>query len=187
MPLLDRESILDALRALDGELGRVGVRGEVFIVGGAAMALAYDARRSTVDIDAVFAPSAKVRNAARQVADQLGLEADWLNDAAKAFLPGEDPDRIGVFEGTHLSVAAASPRFLLAMKLLAARVERDTDDIKALYRLCGLETAEEGMDLVQSAYPTASIPPRTQLLLQELFPERERARGNEPEGPELGI
>jgi hypothetical protein len=36
-------------------------------------------------------------------------------------MPGSDPDRIGVFEGDHLSVAAASPRYLLAMKLLASR------------------------------------------------------------------
>lgn len=181
MPLLGRDEILHALRALDEELGRMGIRGEVFVVGGAAMALAYDVRRSTVDVDAVFAPSADVRKASRDVADHLGLESDWLNDAAKAFLPGDDPNRIGVYEGPHLSVAAASPRFLLAMKLLAARVERDTDDIKALYKMCGLETAEDGMDLVEQAYPAAIIPPRTQFLLEELFPPREQNRAHEGE------
>lgn len=191
MPLLDRKGLLRALRALDEELGNVGIRGEVFVVGGAAMALAYDVRRSTVDVDAVFAPSAEVRKAARAVSERLGLEADWLNDAAKAFLPGDDPDRVGVYEGHHLSVAAASPRFLLAMKLLAARVERDTDDIRALYKMCGFETAEDGMALVEQAYPTAIIPPRTQFLLQELFPIKEKARAHDRsrrhEGPDLGL
>jgi hypothetical protein len=158
MPLLDRDHILEALRALDEELGKSSVRGEVFVVGGAAMTLAYDARRSTVDVDAVFAPSAAVRAAASRVADRLGFEPDWLNDAAKAFLPGDDPDRIGVYEGTNLSVAAASPRFLLAMKLLASRVERDQDDIRLLYKLCGFTTAKEGIDLVSSAYPEYSFP-----------------------------
>jgi hypothetical protein len=157
--------VLDALQALDEELSVVGVRGEVFIVGGAAMALAYDTRRATVDVDAVFAPSTEVRLAARRVADRLGFEPDWLNDAAKAFLPGSDPDRVGVYEGKNLSVAAASPRFLLTMKLLAARVERDSDDIKALYQLCGFQTAEEGIDLVGNAYPEALIPARTRFLL----------------------
>lgn len=178
MPLLDRKELLRALRALDEELGNVGIRGEVFVVGG-AMALAYDVRRSIVDVDAVFAPSAEVRKASRAVSERLGLEADWLNDAAKAFLPGDDPDRAGVYEGHHLSVAAASPRFLLAMKLLAARVERDTDDIRALYKMCGFETAEDGMDLVEKAYPAAIIPPRTQFLLQELFPIKEKARAHD--------
>jgi hypothetical protein len=86
--LLDRNSLLSALQALDEELGAAGIRGEVFIVGGAAMALAYDARRSTVDVDDVFAPSREVREAAGRVAASKGLEPDWLNDGAKAFMPG---------------------------------------------------------------------------------------------------
>lgn len=98
------------------------------------MAMAYDTRRSTSDVDAVFVPTIEVRAAARRVAERLDLDADWLNDGAKAFVPGDDPDQSNVFEGEYLQVAAASPRFLLAMKLLAARVERDQDDIRELYR-----------------------------------------------------
>ena len=89
--LLDREELLAALRLLDEELGAVGVRGEVFVVGGAAMALAYDARRATVDVDAIFVPAAEVRRAAARVAERLQIEEDWLNDGAKAFMPGSDP------------------------------------------------------------------------------------------------
>lgn len=98
-------------------------------------------------------PTSEVRLAARRVAERLGLDEGWLNDGAKAFIPGADPHQREVFEGDYLQVAAASPRFLLAMKLLAARVERDQDDIRALYRLCGFTTAEEGLRLVQSTYP----------------------------------
>jgi hypothetical protein len=47
--LLDRDGLIVALRSLDNELAAAGVRGEVFVVGGAAMALAYDARRATGD------------------------------------------------------------------------------------------------------------------------------------------
>ena len=162
------------MMALDDELGRSGVRAELFVVGGAAMALAYDARRATVDVDAAFLPAAEVREAARRVADELGLEPDWLNDGAKAFMRGKDPDQIAVFEGNNLSVAAASPRYLLAMKLLAARVDRDQDDIRTLYELCGFTTAEEGMRLLETMYPSHVIAPRAQFLLQEMFPTRER-------------
>jgi hypothetical protein len=168
--LLDRDGLLVALRSLDDELAAVGVRGEVFVVGGAAMALAYDARRATVDVPAIFVPAAEVREAAARVAQRLDLEADWLNDGAKAFMPGPDPERIGVFEGDHLSVAAASPRYLLAMKLLASRVERDQDDIRFLYELCGFSTAAEGLDLVESTYPAHAIAPRVQFLLEEMYP-----------------
>jgi hypothetical protein len=175
--LLGRRELLTALAELDEELGNLNVRGEVFIVGGAAMAIAYDTRRATADVDAVFIPSSEVRTAASRVAERLNLESDWLNDGAKAFMPGEDENQIGVYEGRNLSVAAASPQYLLAMKLMASRVERDQDDIRDLYRLCGLTTAEEGLDLLSSYYPEHLILPRVQYLLQEMFPEGcERSR-----------
>ena len=142
------------------------------------MALAYDARRATVDVDATFLPAVEVRQAARRVADELGLEPDWL-DGAKAFMPGNDPDQVSVFQGDNLSVAAASPRYLLAMKLLAARVDRDQDDIRALYKLCGFTTAEDGLHLLETTYPSHVVAPRAQFLLEEMFPGRER------EGPGL--
>ncbi|HEY5044406.1 MAG TPA: hypothetical protein VII53_00955 [Solirubrobacteraceae bacterium] len=37
-----------------------GVRGQIFIVGVAAMALAYSTRRVTKDIDAVFEPKSAI-------------------------------------------------------------------------------------------------------------------------------
>jgi hypothetical protein len=175
MPDFDREGILDALRALDGELGAQGVRGEIFVVGGAAMALAYDERRATADVDAVFAPTTEVRAAAARVGERLGFEPDWLNDAVKAFLPGEDRARVGIYDGEHLGVAVASPRFLLAMKLLSSRADRDLEDIRTLYRFCGFSTADEGLDLVAEAYPEARILPKTQFFLQEMFPGRGRS------------
>ena len=105
-------------------------------------------------------------------------------------MPGPDSERIGVYEGANLSVAAASPRYLLAMKLLAARVERDQDDIRALYTLCEFTTAEEGLDLVESVYPNHAISPRVQFLLEEMFgptPRIEGQRRIERGGPELEL
>lgn len=180
MSLLGRRELLEALAELDEELKTLDVKGEIFIVGGAAMAIAYDTRRATTDVDAVFVPSSEIRTAAARVATRLNLEPDWLNDGAKAFMPGADSNQIGVYEGQNLSVAAASPQYLLAMKLMASRVERDQDDIRELYRLCGFTTAEQGLDLLVSYYPTQQILPRVQFLLQEMFPtahEHERDTG----------
>ena len=59
-----RARILTALQALGDELTRQGVRGQIFIVGGAAMALAYSTRRVTRDIDAVFEPKTSIYTAA---------------------------------------------------------------------------------------------------------------------------
>jgi hypothetical protein len=56
-PLLDRAAIEDAFRRLGDRLARRGVVADLYVFGGAAMALAYDARRSTRHIDAVFQPA----------------------------------------------------------------------------------------------------------------------------------
>ncbi len=66
---LDKQQIIDLLTELGDEMQGRGQRAEMFIVGGAAMALAFDSRRATRDIDAVFVPKAAVYEAARAVAE----------------------------------------------------------------------------------------------------------------------
>jgi hypothetical protein len=167
--VLDREAALTALTELASVLEKSGVEGRIYVVGGAAMLLAYGSTRSTRDIDAVFEPTGPVRMAAAEVAERLGLPDDWLNDAVKGYVPGTDPDAVPVFRRPGLEVAAASARFMLGMKLLAARVERDTDDILALARLLGLRTASEVLAVVTSLYPEHLLTPRTRFLVEELF------------------
>jgi Nucleotidyltransferase of unknown function (DUF6036) len=91
-PGLGRDDIRTLLDELSAELAARGARAELFLVGGAALAVAYDATRSTRDLDAVFIPSDVVRQAASAVAAREDLAEDWLNDAVKGFLPGPDPD-----------------------------------------------------------------------------------------------
>lgn len=56
------------------------------------MALAYDARRVTRDIDAFFEPHGVVIEEAWAVADELGLPRWWLNEQVSAYdAPGGDP------------------------------------------------------------------------------------------------
>ena len=71
--LLGRAELERAFTALGERLARRGVVADVFVVGGAAMALAYDARRVTRDVDARFVPHGIVLDEARRVAQDLGL------------------------------------------------------------------------------------------------------------------
>lgn len=107
---MDRTEIVGALEALGEELHRRGVTGEMYIVGGAAIALAYDERRSTRDLDAVFEPKAVIYEAAAEVAERLGLPPGWLNDAVKGFLAGDDPEAAPVLDVPGLRCLAASRR-----------------------------------------------------------------------------
>jgi hypothetical protein len=167
--MLDRPALLVLLEALAAELDSMGVRGEMFVVGGAAMALAYNTRRATRDIDAVFEPKAVIYKAAERVATTQGVDPNWLNDAVKGFLPGDDASSTVLFEQPGLAVRVASPRYLLAMKVMAARVERDEDDIIRLAELSGTTTVTAILELVQGAYPRAPIPPRVQYFLEEVL------------------
>lgn len=70
---MDRDEIVGALTALGSVLADAGLTADVYVVGGAAIALAYDERRATRDVDAVFVPKNEVYRAARRVAEDLGL------------------------------------------------------------------------------------------------------------------
>jgi len=140
---VDREEIVAALTALGRGLAGRGVTGELYAVGGAAMALAYAARRSTRDIDAVFEPKRVIYEEAARVAEDLGLPAGWLNDAVKGFLFSDDPEAAEVLDVPGLRCFAASPRILLALKCLAHRVGEDEDDVRLLARLLGLTSGEQ--------------------------------------------
>jgi hypothetical protein len=164
-----RARIIAALQALGEELTRDGVRGQIFIVDGAAMALAYSTRRVTKDIDAVFEPKSAIYATAAKVAEEHGLPDDWLNDAAKGFMPGEDEHPRPVPDIAGIEITTASPQYLLAMKLMAMRFGEDDEDIEILMRESGLLSMEEALDLLEHMYPLSEPPPKTRFFLEELF------------------
>ncbi len=166
-----RDQIVELLRELGAELDGLGLRGEMFVVGGAAMALAYNTRRSTRDIDAVFEPKATIYQVAARIAQHHGLDRNWLNDSVKGLLPGADHAPQEVVELPGLRVSVASPRYLLALKVAAARVDRDADDIRFLAEVCRLRSAREILDVTEDIIgrhrPLAA---KVQFLVEEMFP-----------------
>jgi methylmalonyl-CoA mutase cobalamin-binding subunit len=74
---LGRDEIRALLDDLSAELSKRGARADLFLVGGAAIAVAYDSARATRDLDAVFLPTDVVRQAAISVAERRGLAKDW--------------------------------------------------------------------------------------------------------------
>lgn len=157
-----------ALRALGAELDRRGLHGDMYVLGGAAIALAFDARRSTRDIDAIFEPKAEIYEAAAVVAAKLDLPAGWLNDAVKGFLAGPDPDAVAVLDVPGLRCATASPRMLLALKVLAHRVGEDEDDVRLLARTLGLSTAGAVLAVAEEVFGDR-LDAAARFFLEELF------------------
>lgn len=167
---MDRREIVEALTTLAGELESRGVSAEMYVVGGAAIALAFDERRATRDIDAVFEPKATVYEAAAVVAEQLGLPGGWLNDAVKGFLAGNDPAAAPVLDLPGLRCLAASPEILLALKVLAHRVGEDESDVRLLAAELGLTSAEHVLDVAERTYGDR-LDPAARFFVEQLFDE----------------
>ncbi len=167
--LFGRAELERAFTALGERLARRGIVADVFVVGGAAMALAYDATRVTRDVDATFLPHGIVIEEARHVADALGLPYWWLNEQASIYISGkDDPGKRRVFDHPGLRVMAASPGHIFAMKALAART-RDVDDLRLLADIIGVESADEALQICADFYPGEPVPQRSVAVLRELF------------------
>lgn len=181
MPGPKRELAVEDVRSLLAELGRRlsarGVEATIYIVGGAAMALQFDTRRVTVDIDAIFHPEATVAEEARSMATEHDLPDDWLNNSARAFAPGDDVAAVKLAV-PGLAVAIASPAHLLAMKMAAFR-PTDIADLRLLFDELLVQTAEEAADIALEVYgpDTVIVPGRDELILQaRAVLERRRPR-----------
>jgi hypothetical protein len=169
---LTKADILRLFDLLNAELKAGDTHAEVYLVGGAVMCLAMDARAATRDVDAWFKPATLVREAAARVAAEAAVPDDWLNDAVKAWLsPRGSFDRY--LEHSHLQVFVAQPTYLLAMKCVAMRLGEefhDLDDVRYLLRHLNITSAAQALAIVTQYFDDAQIPPKTRLALEELLP-----------------
>ncbi|NQX25968.1 hypothetical protein HQQ81_01200 [Microbacteriaceae bacterium VKM Ac-2854] len=109
--LLDRDDVIRALSRLITLLREREITAGIRIVGGAALALNYFDRRTTVDIDAGLQPGPEIEALAAVVAREEGWGEDWLNAKAMQFLPawGEGPQWRTLYERHGIVVQVASP------------------------------------------------------------------------------
>ena len=179
--MLDRDAILGAFERLAALLRERGVEGEVCLLGGTVMVLAFRSRPATKDVDAIFQPAALVRELARTVAAERELPSDWLNDGAKGFISTRHETTaadLPQFEGLRLT--APTPEYMLAMKCMASRIGAgpgdpgDVADISYLVAHLGLRSAAEALGIVTRYYQEDLVPPRAVYLLEDLFAAKER-------------
>lgn len=177
--MFDRATLEAALSEL-GELALAAdKRIDLAIYGGSALALAFDYRRATKDVDAVLmSEPAFVRHAIAQIAVGRDWPEDWLNDAVKGFL--SEHQELALHRSypsaasPGLRVFVPSPRYLLAMKCMAMRIggveeSQDVQDIRHLIASLEMISAEQVLEVVAAFYPAKRIPPKTVFGVQSLF------------------
>jgi hypothetical protein len=172
MERLTKADILRLFELLDAEIAKEGTLGEVYVVGGAVMCLALEARDATRDVDALFKPAKLVREAAARVAAQANVPSTWLNDAVKGYLSPRG-HFTPYLERPNLRVYVAEPHYLLAMKCAAMRLGEefhDLDDIRYLLRHLGISSAKEALAIVALYFDEDQLHPKTRLALEEILP-----------------
>ncbi|MFC1543928.1 DUF6036 family nucleotidyltransferase [Gemmatimonadota bacterium] len=130
---MDDTTVIGALR----RLAQIGVKGRLILAGSAAAILSEWVSRTTEDVDVIAATPklSQIRKAIAQVAEELDLPEDWLNDAAVAWRdylpPGflQRTERIGRFE--DLEVLRISRQDFILLKLIAFRPQ-DLEDLREL-------------------------------------------------------
>lgn len=167
--LFDRDRLIQAFELLGADLASRNLFLELAVYGGGALILQFSWRRSTEDLDAVvregFEEAALAPSVGR-VAEQLGLEPDWLNNAVGAYTALDEDDALFDAAGTYptggapgLRTFVARPHYLLAMKLQALesldRGNRDLDDARALADDLGITDTDALHRLYWSIYDEA--------------------------------
>ena len=163
------------------------MRAQIYIVGPAAMSLAFSRDRTTEDVDARFDTGhCRLTEAVRTVGRRRGLAGTWLGELATAASSrGADGGAPTLYESPQLTVTGASVKHVLAMKLLAGR-DRDREDIAALCEQLGLEGPEEALGVYRELFPKESVKPTARKALETAFRDRHvgtvhsRRRGGTP-------
>lgn len=148
---LTRDEILSMLTDLGRKMQRDGLETNIHVVGGAAIALTLKDGRVTQDVDALVSDhSDEFRAAAREVAEEHNVRADWISDDVSDFVAREPAGEETEIALPGINVFVASPEHLLAMKVRAATTrfqQKDTDDLVFLADHLGLTTPDEIADL----------------------------------------
>ena len=167
--LLDRAALHALLVELAERLARRGARANIYVIGGAAMAMQFDERRATRDIDSVvLSGHGPLTDEVRAMARLHDLPTTWLNEHAASYVAKvADAGSSIVFDHPNLSIAAASAEHLLAMKLLAARAS-DAPDLRLLSVL-GVASMAEVETILERVFPDTTMSDRGRLMIEDLL------------------
>ncbi len=187
---MNKEKVLEkeTMKSIFGEMGKLiaadGKTMEIVVFGGSALALSFDWRESTMDIDympvscAEYEISGYIDAAMKNLSLPDGLlRSDvqiFAADNGRHLVQGDYP--AGHPEGYGLRVLTASPEYILAMKILSMRSSLETQDPRDVWKLLDelqITKAEDAIKLVQDFYPNEKIPLRNQRILEDIIGARE--------------
>ncbi|NPA49308.1 MAG: hypothetical protein GXO20_04945 [Thermodesulfobacteria bacterium] len=183
--MLDHQTLLELFEKADQILSEKGIIGEIALYGSSAFVFAFSERSDTQDqdIDAYLAPKEEVVEALKEAAKELRLDfenEDWISSAVFKYVyayarPPRELETI--FEGSHLRVFVPAVRYLLALKIFAAREDRDFQDVLLLAQKLGIQSEKELEEAFGRVFPASYLDERRRLFIKEVarvLPKRQK-------------
>jgi hypothetical protein len=190
----DKKQVFDtgALADAFDELGQIAHKAgrviDVAVYGGSCLMLVSNFRIATADVDAVATTDQGfLDSAAQTIAARRGWPRDWLNDGVRTYL---SPAVEGFAQHTlfrtypseqtpGLRLFVPTPEYMLAMKLMALRIEpgsnrNDLEDILNLMQVTGLKEKSDIAEFAARFYPEARTSGRLMLSVDHLWNEYSR-------------
>ena len=173
---LTREAMLKYFEEINSQLGERNVSGEIIMAGGAALALVYNARSSTQDIDAAFSPKEEFREIIKNIGIKYNLKDDWLNDSVKGFFT--DKMKASVYKQySNLIVLSMDAESLLAMKLTSARPDtKDASDSITLMKHLKIKRVEEVLNIIEKYAYKNRLTAQSKFFTLEVYEQYERSK-----------
>ena len=168
---LSRQDILDGFADLGTAAHAAGKIIDIAVYGGSCLMLVSNFRDASQDVDAVASTDQVfIDRIASEIAVRRRWPLDWLSDGVRVYLSPnvEFPDEHTLF-GTYpserapgLRVYVPTPEYLLAMKLMALRIDasegnKDKADIENLILILGIESEQALIGLAARYYPEANV------------------------------
>ena len=171
MDLFDKAELERLIHLFATRINEAGISGTISLVGGAALSLSYlQDRQATTDIDALLPRDIRISEIIAEMAVEENLDKNWINDAAKAYVPFETEQQwVDHFRVGGVLVRIASAELLLAMKLRADRGFRDRPDIEGLIKACGIKSITEIDELYEKFHHQEVIREETRQIVMRLL------------------
>ena len=178
---MDREQLIGLLDEVSKELQQNRTRAQIYVIGGAAMSLAFSRDRRTEDIDArIDRGHSELIKAVQRVGRRHGLVDSWVNEQATSAIPRQkDETRRTLYESPYLTVTGASAKHLLAMKLYAGR-DKDKNDISTLVNELKLNEPHEAVRIYENLFPDEPLKETARDLLEGAFAQKPIQPGGDP-------
>ena len=190
----DKKSVLSAemLSEAFDELGQMAHAAgrviDIAVYGGSCLMLVSNFRIATADVDAVAAVDQNfIDTAAQTIAARHNWPRDWINDGVRTYL---SPQVEGFAQHTlfrtypneqtpGLRVFVPTAEYMLAMKLMALRIEEgtsrnDLEDILNLMQVTGIKQKADIVQFAAAFYPEARTSAKLALSVDHLWNEYNR-------------